>query len=68
MYFTSETSNSYKPISVPWKTDYIVMGGYALIELMMFLGYSKSGVIHLTENIKEKADNNIDTYHFVFSA
>ena len=54
MYFTSETSNSYKPISVPWKTDYIVMGGYALIELMMFLGYSKSGVIHLTENIKEK--------------
>ena len=44
MYFTSATSNSYKPISVPWKTDYIVMGGYALIELMMFLGYFKKAV------------------------
>ena len=60
MYFTSATSNSYKPTSVPWKTDYIVMGGYALIELMMFLGYSKSGVIHLTENIKEKVYKNLD--------
>ena len=27
-------------------------------------GYS----VKYTENIKEKADNNIDTYHFVFSA
>ena len=61
MYFTSATSNSYKPTSVPWKTDYIVMGGYALIELMMFLGYSKSGVIHLTENIKEKVYKNFKT-------
>ena len=61
MYFTSATSNSYKPTSVPWKTDYIVMGGYALIELMMFLGYSKSGVIHLTENIKEKVYQNFKT-------
>jgi len=65
MYFTSATSNSYKPTSVPWKTDYIVMGGYALIELMMFLGYSKSGVIHLTENIKEKElDEVVDDFYF----
>ena len=32
-----------------------------LIELMMFLGYSKSGVIHLTENIKEKVYQNFKT-------
>ena len=38
-----------------------VMGGYALIELMMFLGYSKSGVIYLTENIKEKVYQNFKT-------
>ena len=37
------------------------MGGYALIELMRFLGYSKSGVIHLTENIKEKVYQNFKT-------
>lgn len=36
-------------------------GRYALIELMMFLGYSKSGVIHLTENIKEKVYQNFKT-------
>lgn len=42
MYFTSATSNSYKPTSVPWKTDYIVMGGYALFELMDIFGIFKS--------------------------
>lgn len=58
MYFTSATSNSYKPTVMPWKMDYIVMGGYALKELMPFLGYSKSGVIHLSENVKDKVYKN----------
>lgn len=58
MYFTSSSPNSYQPVINPWRMDYIVMGGYALYELMMFLGYSKSGVIHLNDEIHDSVYDN----------
>ena len=61
MYFTSATPNSYKPVVSPWKMDYIVMGGYALNEIMPFLGYSKSGVIHIDDNIRDTVYENFKT-------
>lgn len=58
MYFTSSAPNSYKPVIKPWRMDYIVMGGYALNEFMPFLGYLKSGVIHLSDDVRDRVYKN----------